>query len=91
MNAGSGTSIRRRGTDARNKRLLAIIAAIAIAPVLLSYLAYSAWPRDARVNYGTLITAAAPASIAGTQLNDMPFATAALRGRWIVLYAGSAA
>ena len=54
MNANIGASPR-RGTSARTRRLLLLLAAIAIAPVLLSYLAYYAMPRDARVNYGTLL------------------------------------
>ena len=37
-------------TTARNKRLLIALAAIALAPVVLSYLAYYFFPRSARVN-----------------------------------------
>ena len=52
MQAGEPTLVT---TSARNKRLLVLIAAIALAPVVLSYAAYYFWPRDARVNYGTLL------------------------------------
>ncbi len=41
-------AVERTTTSARNKRLLALIAAIALAPVVLSYAAYYFWPRDAR-------------------------------------------
>jgi hypothetical protein len=78
-------------TTPRARRQLALIAAIALAPVVLSYLAYHFWPRDARVNYGTLLTARTLEPIAGTTLDGKPFSSAALRGRWIVLYASPGA
>ena len=87
MNAQANAAV--RGTSARNKRLLALLAAIALAPVVLSYVAYHFWPRDARVNYGTLIASRTLAPIAGTRLDGAPFDAAALRGRWIVLHAAS--
>lgn len=76
-------------TDARTRRRLLLLAAIAIAPVLLSYLAYYFVPRDARVNYGTLLPTRPMAPINGTLATDAPFSTADLRGRWVILYAGS--
>ena len=73
-------------TSARTKRLLALLVAIALAPVVLSYVAYYAWPRDARVNYGELLTGSVPA-IVGTRDDGTRFDIAELRGRWIVLHA----
>lgn len=78
-------------TAARNKRLLLLLAAIAVAPVLLSYLAYYFFPRSTRVNYGELLHAQAPAALGGTQLNGTPFDVAALHGRWVVVFTGDAA
>jgi len=75
-------------TSARNKRLLLLLAAVAFAPIVLSYLAYYAWPRDARINYGELLTGTAP-PIAGTRIDGTRFDLAGLRGRWIVLHVGS--
>ena len=89
MNAQANAAV--RGTSARNKRMLLLLAAIALAPVVLSYVAYYFWPRDARVNYGTLIASRTLAPIAGTRLDGTPFDGAALRGRWIVLHAASGA
>ena len=89
MNAQENAAV--RGTSARNKRMLLLLAAIALAPVVLSYVAYYFWPRDARVNYGTLIASRTLAQIAGTRLDGTPFDGAALRGRWIVLHAASGA
>jgi hypothetical protein len=74
-------------TSARNKRLLVLLAAIALAPVVLSYAAYYFWPRDARVNYGTLLATRALAPIHGTRLDGTPFASADVAGRWLVVYA----
>jgi len=76
----------RTGTSARNKRILVLLVAIAIAPVVLAYVAYYAWPRDARVNYGELLSGTLP-TITGARLDGTPFRSDALRGRWAVLYA----
>jgi len=81
----------RHGTTARNKRILALLAAIALAPVVLSYLAYYAWPRDARVNYGRLLEGHPAVAVTGTRLDGTPFDVAELRGRWIVLHAAPGA
>lgn len=74
-----------RGTSARAKRLIALLVAIALAPVVLAYLAYYVFPRDARVNYGELLQGTVPA-IEGTRLDGASFDVTDLRGRWIVLY-----
>jgi hypothetical protein len=81
----------RSGTDRRTKRHLLMLAAIAVAPVLLSYVAYYAMPREARVNYGTLLATRPLAAIAGAGLDGKSFETAELRGRWVMLFAGSGA
>jgi hypothetical protein len=86
MPAGSAVDAPR--TSARNKRLLVLLAAIALAPIVLSYLAYYVWPRDARVNYGELLTGAAP-PVHGTRDGGAPFALTDMRGRWVVLQTGS--
>ena len=79
-----------KASPARAKRLVLLIAAIAVAPVILSYLAYYTLPRDSRVNYGTLL--ARPFhDVAGTTLDGKPLSTRDLRGRWIVLFAGGGA
>src|SRR6185437_3502677 len=82
MSAAVGNVRSHGATSARNKRLLVLLAAIA-----LSYLAYYAWPRDARVNYGELLAPQTIAPIAGTRADGVPFDLASLRGRWVVLYA----
>jgi hypothetical protein len=54
---------------------------------VLSYAAYYLMPRDARVNYGTLLPTQQIADIAGATLDGDRFSTRDLRGRWAVLYA----
>jgi hypothetical protein len=88
MQAGEPTLVT---TSARNKRLLVLIAAIALAPVVLSYAAYYFWPRDARVNYGTLLATRPLPPIQGTRLDGTPFASADVAGRWLVVYAAPGA
>jgi hypothetical protein len=79
-----------RETSARTKRMIVLLAAIAVAPVVLAYLAYYVFPRDARVNYGDLLPHATIPAIAGTRADGQAFDVGALRGRWIVLYESSA-
>jgi hypothetical protein len=74
-------------TSARNKRVLALLAAIALAPVVVSYALYYFWPRDARANYGTLLATHPLAPIHGTRLDGTSFASDGVAGRWLVVYA----
>lgn len=76
-------------TRARTRRRLLLLASIAISPVVLSYLAYYFTPRDARVNYGTLLATRPIEPISGTLSASRPFSLAEFRGRWVILYAGS--
>jgi len=75
------------GTRARTRRRLLLLAAIAVAPVILSYAAYYLLPRDARVNYGTLLPTQPFADIGGVRLDGRRFAAAELRGHWTLLSA----
>ena len=76
---------------ARTLRRVGLIAAIAIAPVVLAYAAYYLMPRDARVNYGTLLPTRPLADIAGVAIDGNRFSTNDLRGRWAMLYAAGGA
>jgi cytochrome oxidase Cu insertion factor (SCO1/SenC/PrrC family) len=53
--------------------------------VLASYTAYYMFPRDARVNYGTLLPTSPAPPIEGTMASGAPFHLADLRGRWVLL------
>ena len=75
--------------DRRGKRVLVLLAAVCIAPVLASYAVYYLFPRTAAVNYGTLLPTAAAPAIEGTNADGAPFRLADLRGRWVLLLAES--
>ncbi len=75
----------RAGIDRRGRRTLLLIAAACIAPVLASYAVFYLFPREARVNYGTLLSTAPAPPIEGTMADGAPFRLADLRGRWVLL------
>lgn len=75
--------------EARSRRTLWLIAAVALAPVLLSYTIYYVFPREAGANYGTLLPTAPAPAIAGTASDGTPFRLEDLRGRWVLLAAGA--
>jgi len=83
------TSGRGGGTDSRTRRQIALIALIAIAPIVLAWAAYHFWPRSERTNYGELLPTRVMPRITGERIGGAPgtFDTDALRGRWLVLYA----
>jgi hypothetical protein len=89
LNVRQGAAPPAGRTDVRTRRRLVLLAGIAIAPVLLSYVAYYILPREARVNYGSLLATRPMAPITGTLATGAAFSTADLRGRWVILYAGS--
>jgi len=74
--------------DARGRRTVLLIAAVAIAPVIASYTIYYLFPRGAQVNYGTLAPTAPAPAVEGALSDGAAFRLADLRGRWVLL-AGS--
>src|SRR5512138_3747212 len=76
------------GPQARSRRTLWLIAAVALAPVLASYTIYYMFPRDAGANYGTLLPTAPAPAIAGTASDGTTFRLEDLRGRWVMLAGG---
>lgn len=75
------------GTDARTRRVIMLIAAIAVAPIVLAYGTYHYWPRMVRTNYGELLPAQTLPHVIGTTPAGAMFDSAGLRGKWIVLFA----
>ncbi len=71
----------------RSRRTLLLLAAVCVAPVLASYVAYYFIPRDAKVNYGTLLPTAPAPELAGTRDDGAPFRLVDLAGRWVLLVA----
>jgi cytochrome oxidase Cu insertion factor (SCO1/SenC/PrrC family) len=84
--AGDASEARgpRGGTSRRTRLTLLLLAAIALAPVVASYVAYYFFARDSQVNYGKLIAAPAPA-LSGTRFDGTPFALSEIRGKWVLL------
>jgi hypothetical protein len=78
------------GARARVRRQLIMIALIGIAPVVASYAAYYLWPREAHVNYGTLLAVPAPL-VEGRTVDGRPFDLSGLRGKWVMLAASGGA
>ena len=74
----------------RGHRTILLVAAACLAPVVASYAVYYLYPRSAQVNYGTLLEVAPAPAIEGTQEDGTPFRLVDLRGRWVLLAAGTA-
>lgn len=81
------------GTDTATRRLVALIALVAVAPMILAWAAYHYWPRSERTNYGELLATRPLPRITGERIGGphAAFDTDGLRGRWIVLYASGGA
>jgi hypothetical protein len=79
-----------RSAVGRGRRTILLVAAACLAPVIASYAVYYLYPRSAQVNYGTLLEVAPAPTIEGVQEDGTPFRLVDLRGRWVLLAAGTA-
>jgi len=71
----------------RRWRVLYVLLAVCVAPVLASYLAYYVVPPGDRTNYGDLVQPQRPIpALALRQPDDSAFETVELRGRWVMLH-----
>jgi hypothetical protein len=67
-------------------RTLWLMALVTLAPLIASYAAYYVFPRESRVNYGTLRLPTRPMpDIAGMRADGTPFRFDQLRGRWVLV------
>ena len=73
-------------TSAGGRRIIFLIAALALAPVVAAYVIYYWFPRQPAANYGTLLTTAPAPLIAGKRADGSPFRLDELRGRWVLLW-----
>lgn len=70
----------------RRSRVLWLLVAVCLAPVVASYLAYYVFQPTGRNNYGDLIEPQrAVAAVAVTTLEGQPTTLAALRGAWVMV------
>lgn len=74
----------------RARRMLLLIVAIGLAPIVASYAAYYWFTPSKRVNYGELLETAPAPAITGTDANGKAFSLADLRGKWVLLIASRA-
>jgi cytochrome oxidase Cu insertion factor (SCO1/SenC/PrrC family) len=72
----------------KGRRTIYLIAALAIAPVVASYVVYYFFPRQASLNYGTLLPTAPAPAVNGTLYDGTPFRLDELRGRWVLVGGG---
>jgi len=79
------------GMQAKNKRTLLLIAAVAVTPIVASYAAYYLFLRETQANYGELLPTRLAPPLAGTRLDGAAFELAGLRGKWILIIAAPAA
>lgn len=74
-----------------SRQTLLLIAFVCVVPVAASYLAFYVWTPDKTTNYGTLLEPKPVAQVPLPALDGEAFSPAQLRGRWVLIYAGSSA
>jgi peroxiredoxin len=75
----------------RRYRVLYLLIAVCLAPVLGSYFLYFAAPPGGRTNYGDLIAQKALPALPARLQDGTPFDLRALRGKWVMLNVDPAA
>jgi hypothetical protein len=73
-----------RGRD-KGRRTLLLLALVAMAPVVASYVTYYWLVPDKRVNYGELLAPGPAPPVVGERSDGAPFALSDLRGQWVML------
>ncbi len=67
------------------RRTLLLLALVALAPIVASYVTYYWFVPDKRVNYGELLAPGPAPPVNGVRLDGTPFALADLHGQWVML------
>ena len=67
------------------RRTLLLLALVALAPIVASYITYYWFVPDKRVNYGELLAPGPAPPIAGVRLDGNPLVLADLHGQWVML------
>jgi hypothetical protein len=85
-------SLAARASHWRRNRVLYLLVAVTLAPILASYFAYYVMPPTARTNYGTLVEPQRPVpAIPGTRLDGAAFDLRTLKDKWVLVMADEAA
>ena len=74
-----------RSRKSKGRRTLLLLALVALAPIVASYVTYYWFVPDKRVNYGELLPAGSAPPVIGVGADGAPFALADLRGQWVLL------
>jgi hypothetical protein len=74
-----------RAPRRRGRRTLALLALVALAPIVASYVAYYVVVPERKLNYGELLPTAPAPALDGMDATGAAFSLASLRGRWILL------
>ena len=73
-----------RASHWRRYRVLYLLIAVTLAPILASYFAYYVMPPSGRTNYGTLVEPQRPVpAMAATALDGTAFDLGSLKDKWI--------
>lgn len=75
----------------KGKKVLIVLAAICVLPLLASYAMYFLWRPDSTVNYGQLLSPRALPAEALTTVDGKPFDFASIKGRWTLVLADGGA
>src|SRR5215510_3309933 len=69
----------------RSRAALWLVVALAVAPVVASYLLYYFWPPSRTVNYGELIEPRPLPDVPLALADGSPFRLSQLKGKWILV------
>lgn len=75
----------------KGRKILIILAAVCVLPLLASYAMYFFWRPDSTVNYGRLLSPRPLPSETLTTVDGKSFAFSAVKGRWTLVLADGAA
>ena len=74
-----------------SRQTILLIAFVCVLPVVASYLAFYVWTPEKTTNYGTLLEPRPVVQEPMSAVDGQAFSVGQLRGRWILVYAGSPA
>jgi len=75
----------------QSRKTLWLVAAVCVAPFVLSFVTYYFYQPDGRVNYGELVEGRQLPDLPLTLADGKPFSFAQLRGKWMFVTADAAA
>jgi hypothetical protein len=80
-----------RPNSGSGRRIVFLIAALSLAPIVAAFVVYYFFPQPPAANYGTLLPTGPAPPISGMRADGSPFGLAELHGRWVLLWSESGA